>query len=100
MKIMNLLTAIICSVLLACEKPAMLKSPIVSTISQTAIFKPDFNAKLISQNKNSADYLLFLKYYNAEPLTPYFGEVWLDDKVVYKIDGSTTYDSSRNINIR
>jgi hypothetical protein len=97
MKIKNLTVAVICLAFLSCEKQDSQITPITS---QTATIKPDFNAKVISHDKTSAEYLLFLKFYNEEPLTSSFGKAYLDNKVVYKIDGSETYNSSSNINIR
>jgi hypothetical protein len=97
MKTMNLTALVFWLTFLSCEKQDSQIAPIKS---QTATIKPDFNAKVISHNKASVEYLLFLKFYNEESLTRYFGKTYLDNKVVYKIDGSATYDSSKNVNIR
>lgn len=100
MKTLNAIIPAVCFFLISCEKSEMLRSPSAPITATVAIIKPDFSASIISQNKTSEEYLMFLKQYNADPMTPYFGEVWLDDKSVYKIDGSITYDNSRNVNIR
>jgi hypothetical protein len=88
----------ICLASFACKKNEI--TEVVPIGIEKSVIKPCFNAKLISQDKASEDYLLFLKFYNEEPLTPSFGKTYLDNKVVYKIDGSATYDSSKNINVR